>query len=432
MPAERAIVPGVMATHSAHSDCDILIVGGGVAGLTAAAVLADVGFETVCVDALPPELETAPALDGRTTALMQGAVRVLGVCGVWPACQPEGEALRIMRIIDESGWPGGEPQTVVFDSADAGAGPFGYNVPNAALRRALIERLHVLPNARHMAPAKLESIRFESQCARAELEDGRVITARLAIGADGKGSPARETAGIPARRWAYGQTAMAFTLAHTRPHDGVSTEFHRPNGPLVLVPLPGNRSSVVWVERERAAPAFMDLDDGAFLQAVQSRTRDVLGRLTDVGPRFSYPVGSLLADRYVAHRLALVGESAHAVPPIGAQGLNLGITDVATLAEVLADAHNAGQDIGAEPVLRAYERRRRPDVVARVMAVDALNRAVMAKLPPVRVARQLGLSLVDRLAPVKSALMRQGMAPVGGTPKLMRGIAVRARDVSAA
>ncbi|RDD62024.1 UbiH/UbiF family hydroxylase [Ferruginivarius sediminum] len=417
--------PGVMLMRNTEHHCDILVVGGGVAGLAAAVVMADLGFEVACVDAMPPEPTKAPALDGRTTALLQGAVRALSACGVWADCETESAPLNVMRIIDENGRRANAPLTTVFDSADVGEGPFGFNVPNAVLRQALMRRLRELANAHHIAPAKLSEIRYESTSVRATLEDGRVLTAALSIGADGKGSPCREAAGIRARRWTYGQTAMAFSVAHTRPHGNTSTEFHRPNGPLVLVPLPGNRSSVVWVERERGAAAFMNLDEDAFLRALAARTRNVLGDLTKVGPRFSYPVGSLLADRYAAHRLALVGESAHALPPIGAQGLNLGITDVTTLAEVLTDAWRQGCDIGAEEVLRSYERRRRPDVVARVIAVDALNRAVMTRFPPVQAARHLGLSLLDRFTPLKTALMRQGMVPVGEMPKMMRGEAIR-------
>lgn len=403
--------------------CDILVVGGGITGLLAAVSLAEVGFEVACVDAQPPQPEKAPELDGRTTALLQGAVRALSACGVWPLCIEAAEGLWVMRIIDESAG-GDDPRTAVFDSRELDEAPFGYNVPNATLRNALIARLEALSNASHLAPAKLERLTFESQHAVAELADGRSISALLVVGADGRNSVCRESAGISARHWDYGQTAMAFSVAHTRSHRGISTEFHRPGGPFVLVPLPGNRSSVVWVERSRAVPGILELDDETFLHAAQQRTAGLLGKLTAVGPRFSYPVGSQLAEGYVSHRLALIGEAAHALPPIGAQGLNLGVTDVAALTEVLLDARRGGQDIGAEAILRDYESWRRPDVVARVFAVDALNRAVMARFPPLRMLRQLGLSLIDRVGPLKSALMRQGMAPVGRIPRMMRGEAL--------
>jgi 2-octaprenyl-6-methoxyphenol hydroxylase len=326
-----------------------------------------------------------------------------------------------MRIVDDSGGPGREPGTGDFDARRLEDGPFGYNVPNPALRRALLAAIGDHPNARHLAPAKLADIVYGAEAVEAELADGRIVRAELAVGADGKESPTREAAGIAARRWDYGQTAMAFTLRHSRDHRETSTEFHRPNGPFVVVPLPGQRSSVVWVDRSRSVPVFLALDDDAFLAAAQARTRNLLGRLEAVGPRFSYPVTGLLADRYAARRLALVGEAAHGLPPIGAQGLNLGLSDVATLADVLADAWRGGADLGDLEVLRRYERRRRPDVLARTLAVDNLNRAVKTAVPPLRALRQRGLALVDRLPPLKTALMRQGMTPIGRLPALMRG-----------
>jgi 2-octaprenyl-6-methoxyphenol hydroxylase len=214
---------------------------------------------------------------------------------------------------------------------------------------------------------------------------------------------------------------MAFSIAHTRAHHDISVEFHRTSGPFVLVPLPGNESSVVWVDRERAASRFLELDDRAFRQAVQTRTRGVLGQVTAVGRRWSYPAMSLLAERYTAPRVALIGEAAHATPPIGAQGLNLGLTDVAVLTETLMDARAAGADIGGlDEVLHGYERTRRPDVVARVAAIDALNWAVMSSAPPVQMLRHLGLSVTNRVDWLKTTLMRRGLAPLGQTPALMR------------
>lgn len=401
--------------------CDVVVIGGGIAGLASAVALAQSGFDTICVDPLPADPERAGELDGRTTALLMPSITALDALGVWPLVAEESAPLWRMRIVDDSGGPGQEPRTANFDAERLDGGPFGYNVPNPSLRRALIRLLNDAPNGRHLSPAKLSWISYDRESVLAELDDGRSVTARLAVGADGKGSPSRDAAGIRARRWSYGQTAMAFTLRHSRDHEETSTEFHRPNGPFVLVPLPGRRSSVVWVERSRTAETFLDLDDDAFLQAAQARTRGILGTLEAVGPRFSYPVGGLLADAYVAPRLALVGESAHALPPIGAQGLNLGISDVATLADVLADAERDSLDIGDLQVLRDYERRRRPDVVARAFAVDSLNRMVKTGFPPLRMLRQTGLAIVDRVAPLKTALMRQGMVPVGRLPRLMQG-----------
>jgi 2-octaprenyl-6-methoxyphenol hydroxylase len=401
--------------------CDVVVVGGGIAGLAATLALAQIGLEAACIDPQPPEPERADELDGRTTALLMPSIAALETLGVWTRVAAETAPLWRMRIVDDSGGPGSEPRTADFDARTLEDGPFGYNVPNPALRRALLAAIGDHPNARHLSPAKLADIVYRDDAVHAELADGRVVQADLAVGADGKESPSREAAGIRARRWDYGQTAMAFTLRHSRPHNETSTEFHRPNGPFVVVPLPGRRSSVVWVEHSRSAPGFLALDDAAFLEAAQARTRNLLGRLEAVGPRFSYPVTGLLADSYAAPRLALVGEAAHGLPPIGAQGLNLGLSDVATLADVLADAWRAGRDLGELEVLRRYERRRRPDVLARTLAIDNLNRFVKTALPPLRALRQSGLALVDRVPPLKTALMRQGMTPLGRLPALMRG-----------
>ena len=418
-PADLAALSAATADLTA----DVAVIGGGITGLAMTLALGRAGFETVCVDPQPPEPEAAQHLDGRTTALLMPSIRALETLGVWQRVMAESEGLWRMRIVDDSAGTDTQPHTADFDSTRLDGGPFGYNVPNPALRRALLAEIAALDNVRHQAPTKVARIDYRRADVRAELDDGRGLSARLAIGADGKRSPSREAAGIRARRWGYGQTAMAFSIEHSRPHRGTSTEFHRPSGPFVLVPLPGNRSSVVWVDRDAAAEHFLQMDDDAFRRAVERRTRRILGDVTAVGPRFSYSVGSLLADSYAGPRLALVGESAHALPPIGAQGLNLGMTDVATLIEVLVEAERAGRDIGDPEVTRGYERRRRPDVVTRAFAVDTLNRTVQSKLPPIGFVRRHALGVIDRLSPLKARLMRQGMLPVGQLPKLMDGIA---------
>jgi len=416
-PADLA----ALAARDTDLTADVAVIGGGIAGLAMTLALGRAGFRTVCVDPQPPEPEAAQRLDGRTTALLMPSIRALQTLGVWDRVAPETEGLWRMRIVDDSAGVDTEAHTADFDSTRLDGGPFGYNVPNPALRRALLAEIAALGTVRHLAPCTAVRIDYGSQVARAELDDGRSLSARLVVGADGKGSPSRDAAGIRARRWGYGQTAMAFSIEHSRPHRGTSTEFHRSSGPFVLVPLPGNRSSVVWVDRDPAAERFLTLDDDAFRRAVERRTRRILGDVTAVGPRFSYKVGSLLADDYAGPRLALVGESAHALPPIGAQGLNLGMTDVATLIEVLVDAERSGEDIGDPEVTRRYARRRRPDVVARAFAVDTLNRTVQSKLAPVGFLRRRALGVIDRVSPLKARLMAQGMLPIGQLPQAMDG-----------
>lgn len=400
---------------------DCIVVGGGITGLAQTVALAVAGFDVACVDPAPSGAGISTAtLDGRTTALLEGSVTALDRLDVWSRCRESAAALSVMRIVDEAGRPAGAPRNARFDAAEVGDAPFGYNVPNAALRRALQSRMAELPTARHFPETTAEEFDVASKNAVVVLSDGRTLTASLIVGADGKRSATREAANIKARQWEYGQTAMAFSIAHTRPHENVSVEFHRTVGPFVLVPLPGNMSSVVWVDRTGAARDFLSMPEPDFRRAVQRRTRGLLGHVTDVGPRGSYSAVSLIADNYVAPRLALIGEAAHATPPIGAQGLNLGLTDVAALAEVLADARGQGLEIGAPDVLARYERWRRPDIVARIIAIDSLNRAVKSRLRPVQALRHAALSVVDRVDPLKARLMRQGMTPVGTVPALMR------------
>jgi len=406
------------------STADILVIGGGITGLAATAALAGAGFEVTCVDPAPSAPGAATRLDGRTTALFPGSARTLAACGAWEACREAAAGLWTMRIVDDG--PGGPRHAGTFESRELrDGGPFGWNVANAVIRNALVARLEALPTATHWTGASVDDLRFAGPHAEARLSDGRELRAALVIGADGRKSMTRKAAGIAARAWGYGQTAMAFSIAHSRAHEGVSTEFHRPEGPLVLVPMPGNTSSVVWVERERAAGTFAGLDAASFRRIFAGRIHGTLGEIEDMGEVWTYPVSTLLADGFAGHRVALIGEAAHGLPPIGAQGLNLGLSDVAVLTEELAEARRSGRDIGADAVLATYERRRRPDVVARVLGVDALNRAVMTGNPALRAARRLGVRTLAGCGPARRALMQTGMSPLGGQPAMAAGRLIR-------
>ena len=403
------------------------MIGGGVAGLAMAVALGVGGVPTVLVDRAPPEAGGSPAApppsDGRTAALLPEPVNVLRGLGVWESLEAGAAPLRRMRLGNERrGLAGGE--TVEFDPRDAGAPDFGYNVANDALRRALLERLSGLDAVTHLRPAEMASVAFEPHRVAVRLADGRRVVARLAVAADGRDSPTRAAAGIAVSRWDYGQTALVCAIDHERPHGGVSTEFHRPGGPFTLVPMPGERSGVVWVERTVDALRFVAMADAAFEAALEERTRGVLGRVRLVaGARHAYPLDASLAARFHGPRLALIAEAAHGLHPIGAQGLNLSLRDVAALAEEVVDAWRVGLDIGAEDLLAAYERRRRPDAVARLYATDLLNRATATDSLLLHAARGLGLRLLDAAGPLKSALIRQGMSAVGGgaVPRLARG-----------
>ncbi len=393
---------------------DILVVGAGVAGLAAAARLASDGFAVVVADAAPPQ-PTDTAHDGadlRTTAFLQPAVQTLRRAGVWEALGPHAEALWTMRILDAGGRENAPRERADFESAEVGDRPFGWNVPNAAARRALADRLAVL-GVPLRAPAALEALTLREDTAFARLSDGACVRAALVIGADGRDSGVRRLAGVTARRWDYDQKALVFAVAHPRPHGGVSTEIHRSGGPFTLVPMPDrdgeHLSSVVWMERTAEADRLLALDVEGFESALNERALDVLGRLRVVGRKAAWPIVGQLSAAMAARRVALIAEAVHVIPPIGAQGLNMSLADLEDLAGRLSAARDQGRDIGGADVLQAYQRRRWPETAARVAGVDLLNRAARAEAQPLRDLRRLGLAAVGRVPFARRAAMALGM-----------------------
>ena len=393
---------------------DILVVGGGIAGLAAAARLASDGLSVVVADAAPPQ-PTDVARDGadlRTTAFLRPAVETLRRAGVWEALGPDAEALWTMRIVDAGGRENAVRERADFESAEVGDRPFGWNVANAAARRALTDRLAAL-GAPLRAPAALQALTLREDAAFARLADGARVRAALVIGADGRDSGVRRLAGIAARRWDYGQKALVFAVAHPRPHGGVSTEIHRSGGPFTLVPMPDrdgeHLSSVVWMERTSEADRLLALDAEAFEQALNDRALDTLGHLRVVGRKAAWPIIGQLSAAMAGRRVALIAEAAHVIPPIGAQGLNMSLADLEDLAGRIAAAREQGRDIGGAEVLGGYQRRRWPETAARVAGVDLLNRAARAGAQPLRDLRRLGLAAVGRIPFARRAAMAIGM-----------------------
>lgn len=383
-------------------DTDILIVGGGVAGLTATAVLAAAGHHALCIDAAPRD---AGARDSRTTAFLRPAVDLLTDAGVWQLLSGATAPLDTMRLIDAGGEVNEAREIADFHAAEISEPPFGWNVANRDMREALISRCEALPAATLAFGVSLETLTPRRAHQIARLSDGRSVRARLIVGADGRNSAVRTLVGIGAKRASYGQKALVFTVAHEEPHLGVSTEIHRTGGPFTLVPLPdagGPRSSVVWMETAGEAMRLAALPDGAFDQALNERSLDVLGQLRATSPRAAWPIISLIAHRLIAPRIALVAEAAHVVPPIGAQGLNMSLADIAALRDGIGD------DPGAPDSLAAYQRRW-PELAARVAGIDTLNRAAMAGAQPIRDLRRAGLGLIARARPVRHTAMRMGL-----------------------
>jgi 2-octaprenyl-6-methoxyphenol hydroxylase len=390
---------------------EVAVVGGGPAGLVAAIALATAGVDTLLI--APP---AEP--DHRTTALLAGSVTALETLGVWPGCMPHAAPLRKIRLIDATQRLIRAPE-VLFTAAEIDLDAFGHNIENRHLIAALEARAAALKLSRITSAAL--SIASDAASATIKYANGEARV-KLVIGADGRRSLCRAAAGIGTNiRRTYPQTALTLNLAHARPHDDTSTEFHTESGPFTLVPLPGRRSSLVCVVDPARAAELAAMSDAELAHEIERRAHSLLGAMTIEPGRGIFPLAIETADAFARDRVALVGEAAHVVPPIGAQGLNLGLRDGATIAELVAEARRQNFDIGAPEVLARYDAQRRADVTSRSIAVDLLNRSLLTDFLPAQGARGLSLYLVDRIGPLRRALMREGVAPAASQPRLMRG-----------
>lgn len=392
---------------------DIAVVGAGAVGLSAALAFARDGFRTVLVGGLDARR------DGRTVALLNGSIRFLEALGVWPRLAPDAAPLETMRIVDDTGSLF-RPPPVSFSSHEIGLDAFGWNVENATLVERLAEAAREYGNLTvlHRQASGFEAGEGSAAIAFA---DGPPLRAGLVAAADGRNSKLRQIAGIQARTWSYPQAAVTAILAHDREHRDASTEFHTRHGPFTLVPLPGRRSSLVWVTGAGEAGRLAGLDDGALARAVERQAQSLLGAMRVDGPRGLVPMSGMSVDRYRARRLALVGEAAHVFPPIGAQGLNLGLRDVAALRDAVVDGVAEGREPGSDETLNRYQRGRDLDVRLRTAAVDSLNRTLLSGLLPADFLRGAGLLAVGHIGPLRRAVMREGVLPHVGAPRLMRG-----------
>jgi 2-octaprenyl-6-methoxyphenol hydroxylase len=387
---------------------DIVISGGGIAGLVAAVAFGDAGFDVLCVDPTPPvtNRDTAGA-DLRTTAYLQPGQTFLQAIGVWPLVADRSTPLQIMRIVDAAG-----PDLVTkdFNATDISDAPFGWNVGNWDMRDGLLSRIAALPNVVFEPGLSTISTNTRSTEARVTLSDGRLISCQLLIAADGRDSAIRKAARIAAKRSEFGQLALSFAVTHAMGHDNISTEVHKGGGPFTLVPLPDFKgqpsSAVVWMDKILDIQAMQALSIDEFNAEMTERSAGVLGPLSLITARTAWPIISQLAGSFYSERTAFIAEAAHVVPPIGAQGLNLSLGDIETLLE-LAKASPGG--IGELPVLKKYHQARRPIAQSRVIGVGALNRASMPEGPAAARARALGLDAIHRIAPLRRALMHLGL-----------------------
>jgi len=408
----------------ANKRVDVVFAGGGMVGMTLAIALARSGLSVVVVDREPPASVLNLAYDGRASAIALGSKRVLEAAGVWQHMAADASPIWDIRVADGHPLRGVSPLFLHYDHADVGDDPFGWIIENRITRTALQKLAAETDGLTLIAPADVVRIDRDADCATVVLEDGREIHASLAIAADGKFSMRRKEAGIKTSGWTYNQTSIVATVRHERAHDGVAVELFLPGGPFAMLPMTENRCNIVWSEQTDLAQRFMAMDDHAFLQELALRFGDWLGDLELVGPRFAYPLSLLQADRYTDTRFALIGDAAHAIHPIAGQGLNMGLRDVAALAEVIVDSHRLGLDVGSAATLRAYERRRRFDNILLTVVTDGLVRLFSNDVPPLRTIRDIGLAAVNRLPPAKNFLMRHAMGVVGDLPRMVRGEAL--------
>ncbi|MFC0633775.1 UbiH/UbiF/VisC/COQ6 family ubiquinone biosynthesis hydroxylase [Brevundimonas balnearis] len=417
-----------MTEPSAPLRPDVLIVGGGLAGATLALALKRHGLEPLVVDAQAPAERLAPTYDGRATAIAFSTFRMLKALGMGEALEPH--ACRMDRILVTDGRrpgaasPPPSPAFLRFDAdeiAERTQGePLGYLVENRRIRLAQAEALK-RDGVALLAPVRTDDLGIERDGVRARLQDGTGIQAPLVVAADGRGSRVRQAAGIGAVAWRYRQSGVVATVRLERDHGNVAHEYFLPDGPFAILPLTERRASLVWTESTRRAEALRDASDAAFLSHLRRRFGEFLGEVTIEGPRFVYPLALELAEALTAPRVALVGDSAHGVHPVAGQGLNMGLKDVAALTEVLVEAARRGEDLGSEAVLDRYARWRRFDNVALTAGFDGFVRLFSNDLAPIRLARDLGMAAVNRIAPLRRAFMQEAGGGAGDLPKLLRG-----------
>ena len=387
---------------------DILVAGAGPTAFAAALEAHAAGY---MVSIAAPD-DTHVDSDARTTALMMPAIGLLKDIGVWVVIEEHTAPLNVLRIIDDTGRLFRAP-SVDFKASETGEAQFGFNIPNRVLSRSLRSAVENQENI-STHNAMVSAVAFDDDQVTATLSDGTNVHAKLVIGADGTNSLVRNAADIGVRKWDYPQTALVTAFDHERPHNGVSAEFHTSQGPFTQVPLPGNRSSLVWVVEPDRVSELTGMSTEDLCTLIEKNLQHTLGKIDNPATLQAWPLSSSVSHRFGDGRVMLVGHAAHSFPPIGAQGLNLGFRDIDDLGRVLADAYIKDEDPGGRKTTSAYDRRRRADVYLRTGAVDALNRSLLTDFLPVQAVRAVGLSALKNIAPMRTFFMREGIRPGGG------------------
>ena len=408
-----------MTTADRTTKADMVIGGAGFAGLALAIALAEAlgpEFKVVVAD---PALAHEQSRDPRASAIAAAARRLFETIGVWQAVAHEAQPMLDMVVTDSKVEDAVRPSFLTFEGEVKPGEAFAHMIENRVLTDALVAKAKGLGIDLRATPVT----RFDNRANAIEVTfaDGAAVSARLLVGADGARSQIREQAGIATHGWSYGQSAIVCTVAHERPHHGRAEEHFLPPGPFAILPLTGNRASIVWTERTADAERFVALPDTEFRDELEKRFGLHLGDIEVVGPRRAFPLGLYTARTFIGERLALIGDAAHVIHPIAGQGLNMGLRDVAALAEAVADAARLGLDIGTPDVLERYQRWRRFDTAMMGVATDSLNRLFSNRSDVLRLARDIGLGVVERMPPLKRMFIREAAGFTGDVPKLLKG-----------
>lgn len=410
--------------RSMEQSSDILIVGGGLNGPALALALAQTGHRVTVIDALAEKVRKNAAFDGRAYALALASQRLLEAIGVWTRVAKHAQPMLEIKVTDGHAGAGPSPFFMHFDHAEIEEGPMGFMVEDRHLRRAFLDAMAAEKAITQISGKTVVSQQTSGTGVSLTLDDGAVVKGALLIGCDGRRSGTAERAGINRTGWDYGQTALVCAIEHDLPHHGIAHQFFMPPGPLAILPLTGNRSSIVWSERTEMAKRINALPEEDYLQVLRPRFGDFLGEIRLAGDRFTYPLNLTIANSFIGERMALVGDAAHGMHPIAGQGLNAGLRDVGALAEVLTLAGRRGEDISSPLVLERFQEWRRFDTASLAMATDVFNKLFSNDNPLLRIGRDIGMGVVGSLPGLRRGFVREAAGLTGDLPKLLQGRAI--------